>query len=280
MQGKTALGGNDAVVMRLANTDGSLIWATQFGTTDDDEIHGIAVDALGAVFVAGNTLGSVPGQTNLGTADFFLAKLTANGAVSTTRLLGTTGEDVAYDIAVTGANVIFGGYTTGVMKTGATPAGGPDGVVVSLDTNLATVQWVDQKSTADFDAVVGLAAGDGGAVYLTSVVNTGFDFGQPPPPTGMPADMMAALVRKLSTSNGGELWIQSLVPTLTSEPRAPDDLMLMFIHLQSSDITVSATGNVFVAGTLHGGAELDGNVTLPNDSDGFVASLTSSGVKR
>lgn len=280
MQGKTALGGSDAVVLRLANTDGSLIWATQFGTTDGDEIHGIAIDALGAIYVAGNTLGSVAGQPNLGTADFFLTKLTPDGAVSATRLLGTPGEDIAYDIAVNGSNVIFGGYTTGAMKTGVTPAGGPDGVVVSLDANLATVQWIDQKGTADFDAVVGLAAGEAGTVYLTSVTNTGFDFGQPPPPTGMPADMMAALVRKLSTSNGSELWSQSLVPTLTSEPRAPDDPMLMFVHLQSSDITVSATGNVFVAGTLHGGAELDGNVTLPNDSDGVVASFTSIGVKR
>lgn len=278
MLGKTALGGNDAVVLRLSNIDGSVIWATQFGTTDDDEIHGIAVDALGAVYVAGNTLGSVAGQANLGSTDFFVAKLTADGVVSVTRLLGTTGDDIAYDVAVSGTSVVFGGSTTGSMKTGVTPQGGPDSVTVALDATLATVQWIDQKGTADFDAVTGTAADEAGAVYLTSMTTTGFDFGQPPPSPDMPADMMAAQVRKLSTANGTELWSRSLVPALTSEPR-PDDFML-FTHLQSSDIAVSNTGNVFVAGTLHGGAELDGNVTLPNDSDGVVASFTRDGVKR
>jgi len=67
----TSLGKNDIFIAKY-NTDGTL-WVKQFGSTDDDEGYGIAVDSAGNNYVTGTTSGDLAG-TNIGYSDIFIAK--------------------------------------------------------------------------------------------------------------------------------------------------------------------------------------------------------------
>lgn len=49
-------------------------WIKQFGTSDDDEAYGVAVDTSGNAYVAGWTGGVLPGQSSSGPWDAFLVK--------------------------------------------------------------------------------------------------------------------------------------------------------------------------------------------------------------
>ncbi|HEV3084062.1 MAG TPA: hypothetical protein VGY66_30040, partial [Gemmataceae bacterium] len=61
LSGQTSAGGDDAFVTKY-DADGNLLWARQFGTSANDQVNGVAVDASG-VYVAGFTFGTLPGQT-------------------------------------------------------------------------------------------------------------------------------------------------------------------------------------------------------------------------
>lgn len=66
-------GGQDIVLVHLT-PQGEPQLVRQLGTQDDEHAEGIAVDALGRVYVAGETLGAFEGQTASGAFDFFLLK--------------------------------------------------------------------------------------------------------------------------------------------------------------------------------------------------------------
>jgi hypothetical protein len=74
LPGQTSSGGEDAFVRKYDRLTGNELWTYQFGTSGADWCYGLSVDASG-VYVAGSTLGSIPGQTNAGGADAFIAKL-------------------------------------------------------------------------------------------------------------------------------------------------------------------------------------------------------------
>lgn len=71
--GQTSAGSTDAFV-RKYNINGNEVWTRQFGSTSVDLAWSGAVDSLG-VYVAGETLGALEGQTSAGGADAFVALL-------------------------------------------------------------------------------------------------------------------------------------------------------------------------------------------------------------
>jgi hypothetical protein len=73
-QGESSAGDAD-IFIRKYNSDGDEIWTRQFGSSEFDFINnGVSVDSSG-VYVAGQTSGTLPGQTSEGDEDAFLAKL-------------------------------------------------------------------------------------------------------------------------------------------------------------------------------------------------------------
>lgn len=75
--------GNADVYVAKIDPNGNYLWAVRAGGTDSETGFGIAVDAVGNVFVAGYFFGSTSfGVTTLvsaGQFDLFIAKLDANG---------------------------------------------------------------------------------------------------------------------------------------------------------------------------------------------------------
>jgi enterochelin esterase-like enzyme len=98
MPGGTALGGADGWVAKLDDT-GAVAWLREIGTSDSDQLAGIAATPDGDVIAVGDTAGSL-GGANAGGHDAFALRLTPSGKVSWTTQLGTSADDRAADVAV------------------------------------------------------------------------------------------------------------------------------------------------------------------------------------
>ena len=70
--GQTSAGGGDAFI-RKYDHGGTKLWTRQFGTSADDSAGAVAVDAS-ALYVAGWTEGTLPGQRSGGVYDAFIVK--------------------------------------------------------------------------------------------------------------------------------------------------------------------------------------------------------------
>ncbi|TLZ70454.1 MAG: hypothetical protein E6K10_07935 [Methanobacteriota archaeon] len=125
--------------LRKYDVDGAIMWTRQFGTAGGDNAYGVTLDASG-VYVAGDTTGTFPGETNAGISDVFLRKYDADGAVLWTHQFGTSGSDVYLNnaccltgpIAVDASGMYLAGSTSGTFS-GQTSAGGADAFLASLN---------------------------------------------------------------------------------------------------------------------------------------------------
>jgi hypothetical protein len=76
--GFTNHGLQDAFLSRFAS-NGAGIWLTQYGSNQDDLVHGVALDSNGYVYITGETDGTLDYVSNAGGSDIMLLKYNANG---------------------------------------------------------------------------------------------------------------------------------------------------------------------------------------------------------
>ena len=74
LPGQTSAGGADAFVRRY-DAAGTILSTRQLGTSGGDLVRSVAVAAPGGVAVAGNTTGTLPGQSSVGSSDAFVMRL-------------------------------------------------------------------------------------------------------------------------------------------------------------------------------------------------------------
>ena len=107
-------------------------WTRQFGTSDNDYAPGLAVDASGNVYIAGYTLGALPGQSFSGSMDAFVRKYDGEGNELWTRQFGTSDNDSAYGLAVDASgNVYVAGETRGALP-GQSSSGSLDAFLIKF----------------------------------------------------------------------------------------------------------------------------------------------------
>jgi len=169
MAGETSAGGIDIVIARYTAA-GVREWLKLLGTVDNDFGHGIAVDSSGAVYITGETLGNLAGQTNAGCYDIVIAKYTAAGAEQWVTLLGSTGWDYGYGISAGSSGTIdVTGYTYGDLD-GETNAGDVD-ILVARYTAAGIKQWVRLLGTVDTDQGMGIVTDSSGNIYTVGYTN-------------------------------------------------------------------------------------------------------------
>ena len=79
-EGATSNGGRECLVLRVDQLTGDLIWATQFGSPQDDEVRGLAVSDHDEIFVTGFAGGDpFQGQFVTGQRDAMIVKLDSLG---------------------------------------------------------------------------------------------------------------------------------------------------------------------------------------------------------
>jgi hypothetical protein len=80
--GQTSAGNQDAYWRRY-DASGNEVATSQFGSSSFEQGNAVAADATG-VYLAGATVGALPGQTTAGSADAYVAKLPTTGAQTVT----------------------------------------------------------------------------------------------------------------------------------------------------------------------------------------------------
>lgn len=136
-------------------------WSKIIASPNAEYIRGMAVSAVGDVYVTGYfsgtlDLGAGP-MTSAGSNDIFVAKYNnSDGSLAWSKSFGGTGDDRAYDIAINGADtalVLVGGFKSPSFNFGLaalTNQGGEDGFISALDLS-GTPFWAKSFGAAGAD---------------------------------------------------------------------------------------------------------------------------------
>jgi len=167
--------------------DSDLVYGTFLGGTEWDEGRAIAVDASGAAYIAGHTLGlgfpTTPGafdRTHSGEWDIFVAKLGPEGTgLAYSTFLGGHDIDLLPGIAVDPSGAAYvAGYTwssdfpttPGAFDRGQN--GGADAFVTKLNPDGASMAWSTFLGGAGDEYVHSVAVGASGMAYIAGTTES------------------------------------------------------------------------------------------------------------
>ena len=165
LPGQTSSGGYDAFVKKY-DLNGNPLWARQFGTGASDIPYGAGSDGNG-VFLVGNTLGILPGQTSSGGYDAYIRKYDPSGNDLWTLQFGRVSDDRATGVAANSSGVYLSGNTFGMnfaAKIGFGPAVFDGGVV----NNASFAPSPAPVAPGSIAAVFGTGLNDGSMVLFSS----------------------------------------------------------------------------------------------------------------
>lgn len=127
MHGNVHQGNFDAFLTKH-DENGVFQWTRQLGTAGNDGANAAAVDAGGAILIAGYTVGDLWGQGSAGGYDAFVARFSTAGDTVWLRQGGTAANDYGNGIFLHQGNVYVVGRTDGPLD-GSPQAGGGDAYV-------------------------------------------------------------------------------------------------------------------------------------------------------
>src|SRR5262249_24836680 len=96
--------GNADAFVRKYDFVGNPLWTRQFGTSSTDIAWGVSADSS-AIYVAGETCETLPGQVSSGGCDAFVRKYDASGTEQWTRQFGSSDFDFAYAVKTDGTGI-------------------------------------------------------------------------------------------------------------------------------------------------------------------------------
>ncbi|GIW33092.1 Ig-like domain-containing protein [Meiothermus sp.] len=253
--GGTNAGGSDAALYKY-DTDLNFSWAVQFGSSANDQITAMGVDASGDVYVAGFAAGALPGKTHQGQTDAFAAKYSAGGTQQWLNQFGTAFGDSANALAVVGSDVYVAGYVTGMFEGGFSYNGGTDLFVIKFAGN-GIEDWRKQYSPTDPAQInpYGMAADASGNVYIVGDVNVSID-GTETHKGGKDVFVLQYL------ANGTKGW--------NRQEGSPQDEIALAVTLRGSDLYI----------TGHTAGAFDGYTNLGGPEDIFVLKYDTGGNKK
>jgi hypothetical protein len=104
------------IYVRKYDGAGNEIWTRQFGSTENDDARGIAVDNAGNVYICGWTTGALPEQSNNGWGDAFVAKISQSVLPGQGYIAGKV-RDASTSKGIQGATVEASGPITSSTTT-------------------------------------------------------------------------------------------------------------------------------------------------------------------
>lgn len=146
-------GGRDAFMIRFS-ASGATVQTWQWGTAGDDSANAVALDAVGNIYVAGYTQGTLDGEPARGGLDAFLKKFNAAGVAQWTRVFGSVENDWANSVIVEpSGEIAVCGVTLGNNFDGnpGLSAGDSDGFI----------KWSNAAGTTPVDQDVMLSSSPG-----------------------------------------------------------------------------------------------------------------------
>jgi PKD repeat protein len=236
LPGQSYYGKNDAFVSKR-DSGGAEVWTRQFGTSENDDIAGIAFDTLGNVYVVGTTKGNL-GWPPLGEPGAFIRKYAPNGGLLWTRQFEISGT-YGHAVVVQGDDEI---YLVGVIYDLVGPT---DAVMVRKYDSSGEEIWTRQLIGPSYRVA---ATGDeAGNLYVAgTVVHT--------LPTQAPEGHEDFFVYSLD-ANGNVLWVRQSGTTA---------------YDMAEGISADGHGNVYVIGETRG---VFSGYSSAGGQDVFVARL-------
>lgn len=154
----------DVFLTKYSN-DGQLLWFNTLETSKTDIPGKVLVDISGNIYLAGSTSGSLPGNTNQGDIDAFLAKYSNDGNLQWIQQFGTFSKDTAESIALDATGRIYAVGTTAGSLFGEPTAGGSDAWIALFDHS-GNRSAHTQFGTAKDDRLIDIALDQTGNLYL------------------------------------------------------------------------------------------------------------------
>ena len=148
LQGQISKGDYDMVIMEL-NSQGTLLWLFQTGTSQADYAHAVQVDSSGDIVLAGHSLGSFEGYTTAGGFDMVVLKI---GKPTTTTTTTSSAISSAKNASTSLTSTSSSSWTTLTFTPGSPEAVGA--AVSAALKSLATAQ-------AEFAELILESASDG-----------------------------------------------------------------------------------------------------------------------
>ncbi|TAL01531.1 MAG: hypothetical protein EPO07_08215, partial [Verrucomicrobia bacterium] len=284
----TNYGGSDSFVAKY-DAAGALLWATNFGGTSTDQANGVAVDAVGNIYLTGtfagtNQFGAIT-ITNAGNTDAFLAKCDPNGNPLWVRRAGGTGVEQGRSVALdlsgnaywagefASSTLGFGGIV--LSNLSAPTAAFADVFLARLDSD-GNPLWAQRAGSTSGETVRAVAVDGGGnaCVFGSFAATATFGGLSVSPSSGQTADLFLARY----DSSGAARWVRTVAGSST---KTAGGLALDAggnVYLTGSFLSMVNFGGVFVAQPGAPGSFLGGtNLTSAGGSDIFVAAFSVNG---
>lgn len=246
--------GTDAFVAKLA-PDGSTLWATYLGGSDQDTAVGLAVDAQGNAYATGNTLSpdfpsTVPRIGVKGNGSVFVTKYSPDGQIAYSAVIGGEAVNNAFGIVldlsgnahlIGNTNSLSFPVTPGALDSTPQPLN-YTGFLMKLSTN-ATVIY------STFIAAAGaILIGSDDQPILAGI---GAAPGLPPPPQETSSNYVVKL-----DSTASHVVQAAYIQGTASAQSAP------------SALAADSSGNLVVLGSIY-----DGGVTFPITPGAYTSPL-------
>ncbi len=282
-----------------------LIFNVHYGS-DKNDIGKDTVLFDGGVYVAGVTLGELPGSKSSGEWDIFLLRYDPGGMLVWSRQFGTPGRDGAMGIAADSSGVYIAGYAEGSLE-GQNRHGGFDIFLSRFDFDgnmIWTRQWGTEEDDKGLDVTI-----CGKGIYVTGFTKGDLDGNRSAGKSDLFLTMFDRDGEKIFTLQRGTelpdwgnalaaddegLYVTGFTQGVFSGDKAfgHDDIILVKYDFDGNELwsrqwgtegndegngVTAVSGRVYVAGRTGGG--LDGCRHFKYD-DAFFSMCTSGGDKR
>jgi hypothetical protein len=170
--GNTPIGDSDVALAKF-DGDGNKLWSRQYGSTGPEDMHGLASDHAGNVYVLGRGYLSLDGNTVPGFGSVLLIKYDSDGNRVWTRQRAATGNSEGLGVATDGASVFVTGQAEGSFDGNPTTGDG-DAFVLKYDASGNWI-WSYQLLHPSFDLGIGVASDGHGGAFVAGGVAANFD---------------------------------------------------------------------------------------------------------
>jgi len=134
LDGQSNNGSADAFITKF-NSDGSKVWTKLIGGASADYANSVITASDGSIYIAGQTDGSLDGQSNNGSADAFITKFNSDGSKVWTKLLGGASYDLAYSVSTASDGSIYIAGVTSSSFDGQSNNGTNDAFITKLNSD-------------------------------------------------------------------------------------------------------------------------------------------------